>query len=149
MNADRRGYFFNRNRVAMEKAENMKKLRSEFDILTEQIIGGAYAVSNSLGIGFLEKVYENAMVVELKRRGLRIDQQNTYKVKYKDVVVGNYVADMIINGLIVVEIKAVNELDKSHVAQCVNYLKASNLKLAILLNFGQSKVQVKRVALGF
>ena len=133
----------------MEKAENMKKLRSEFDILTEQIIGGAYAVSNSLGIGFLEKVYENAMVVELKRRGLRIDQQNTYKVKYKDVVVGNYVADMIINGLIVVEIKAVNELDKSHVAQCVNYLKASNLKLAILLNFGQSKVQVKRVALGF
>lgn len=63
-------------------------------------------------------------------------------------VVGNYVADMIVNEVVAVEIKAVSVLDKSHIAQCINYLKASNLKLAILLNFGQSKVQVKRVALG-
>lgn len=133
----------------MQRASADRKLKSEFDTLTEQIIGGAYAVSNTLGIGFLEKVYENALVVELNTRGLRIGQQNSYKVKYNDVVVGDYVADMIVNELIVVEIKAVNALDKNHVAQCVNYLKASGLSLALLLNFGQSKVQVKRVALGF
>ncbi len=132
----------------MEKRPTAKRPESELDLLTEQIIGSAYAVSNGLGVGFLEKVYENAMVVELKNRGLSIDQQNTYRVVYKDVVVGNYMADMIVNGLVVVEIKAVSTLDKSHVAQCINYLKTSNLKLAVLLNFGQPKVQIKRVVLG-
>lgn len=72
----------------MGKTLTIERPRRELDQLTEQIIGSAYIVSNSLGIGFLEKVYENAMVVELKNRGLRIDQQNTYRVRYKDVVVG-------------------------------------------------------------
>ncbi|HLD93873.1 MAG TPA: GxxExxY protein [Anaerolineales bacterium] len=72
----------------MGKTLTIERPRSELDQLTEQIIGSAYTISNSQGIGFLEKVYENAMVVELKNRGLRIDQQNTYRVRYKDVVVG-------------------------------------------------------------
>src|SRR3989304_9976340 len=97
----------------MGKTLTIERPRSELDQLTEQIIGSAYTISNSQGIGFLEKVYENAMVVELKNRSLRIDQQNTYRVRYKDVVVGNYVADMIVNEVVVVEIKAASVLDKS------------------------------------
>jgi GxxExxY protein len=116
--------------------------------ITEKIIGCAYRVSNTLGIGFLEKVYENAMVVELRRNDLQIKQQKPFLIRYENIVVGEYFADMIVEDKIIVELKAQTALDKSHIAQCLNYLKATELPLALLINFGTSRIQVKRIVRG-
>ena len=118
------------------------------DEITERI-GAAFAVSNSLGTGFLEKVYENALAYELRQMGLKVEQQKPIAVHYRGVVVGDYVADLLVEGCVLVDLKAVKGLDDSHLAQCLNYLKATGLRHALLLNFGTSKVQVKRVVHGF
>jgi GxxExxY protein len=113
--------------------------------ITEAVIGCAYEVGNQLGCGFLEKLYENAMFVELTRSGLVVEQQRAIQVRYKGVVVGEYIADLIVAGEIVVELKAVKDLDEIHTAQCLNYLKATGLKVCLLINFGKSRVEVKRL----
>lgn len=118
------------------------------DQITQLIIGSAYEVSNSLGAGFLEKVYENALAVELRSRGLQIGQQVPFKITYKGTFVGDYFADLIVENIVLVEIKVARALDKSHVAQCLNYLSAADLNLALLLNFAKSKVEIQRVARG-
>jgi GxxExxY protein len=115
------------------------------DKITEAIIGAAYAVSNELGCGFLEKVYENALVHELGKRGLHAEQQRPIKITYDGVIVGDYVADILVNDKVIVELKAVNGLDDIHVAQCINYLKATKLKFCLLINFGNPKVEVRRI----
>ncbi|APG26643.1 GxxExxY protein [Syntrophotalea acetylenivorans] len=115
------------------------------DSLTEQIIGCAYSVGNALGEGFLEKVYENALAHELEKTGLKVSRQEPITVVYDGVVVGDYFADMIVEEEIIIELKAVKNIDNSHLAQCINYLKATGKKLALLINFGNSRVQVKRV----
>jgi GxxExxY protein len=117
----------------------------ELNNRTEKIIGCAFKVSNQLGPGFLEKVYENALVLELRKSGLDFEQQVPLKVKYEGIVVGDYNADLLIEKSILVELKAVTTLDKSHYAQCLNYLKATGLTLCLLLNFGTQKVQIKRI----
>lgn len=117
----------------------------ELNNRTEKIIGCAFKVSNQLGPGFLEKVYENALALELRKSGLNFEQQVPLKVKYEGSVVGDYNADLLIEKSILVELKAVTALDKSHYAQCLNYLKATGLKLCLLLNFGTQKVQIKRI----
>lgn len=117
----------------------------EFEDVSSTIIGCAYTVSNTLGCGFLEKVYENALAHEMRKARLRAEQQKALKVRYDDIVVGDYVADLLVNEHILVEIKAVKSLDDIHVAQCLNYLKATNLKLCLLLNFGTPKVGVRRI----
>lgn len=114
--------------------------------ITEAIIGAAMKVSNTLGVGFLEKVYENALVVELKKAGLKIQQQRTIKVVYEGVVVGNYVADLIVDGAVLVELKVAKTIDEVHQAQLLNYLKATGLKIGLLLNFGTSRLGIKRMA---
>ena len=114
--------------------------------LTRRIIGCAYEVSNRLGVGFLEKVYENALVYELGRQGLHGVQQQRIAVKYRDVVVGDYVADIVVDDTVLVELKAIKALDEVHAAQCINYLAATNLPICLLLNFGKSKLGVKRFA---
>jgi len=116
--------------------------------ISEAIIGAAYEVGNVLGGGFLEKVYENALVFELQERGLKALQQAPLRVPYKGQTVGEYFADIIVEDRVVVEIKCVEAFSSAHVAQCLNYLKATGLNLALLLNFQTSKVQVKRIALG-
>ncbi len=103
---------------------------------------------NQLGCGFLEKVYENALVHELRKAGLSVAQQDGIKVHYDDIIVGEYTADLLVEGAVVVELKAVKTLDGVHAAQCINYLKASGLQLCLLLNFGEPRVEVHRLANG-
>jgi len=115
------------------------------DHITERIIGCAFEVGKVMGCGFLEKVYENALFHELTRNGLRVQQQYPLQVWYDDVVVGEYVADLLVEEKVLVELKAVQELGKVHMAQCLNYLHATRLKICLLLNFGTARVQVKRI----
>ena len=113
------------------------------DELTEIIIGCAYQVHNSLGAGFLEKVYENALCIELTKRGLVVRQQEPIKVLYKGQVVGDYFADLWVENRIIVELKAVQALTREHEVQLVNYLTATGIETGLLINFGSS-VHVKR-----
>jgi GxxExxY protein len=117
----------------------------KLNAITEKIIGCAYKVATNLGCGFLEKCYENALAYELKKAGLIVNQQVPLKVWYEDVVVGEYVADLIVEELILVELKAITSLDTIHAAQCINYLAATKFPLCLLINFGK-RVQVKRIA---
>ncbi len=126
----------------------IKKWSDNLNIqLTSDIIQSAYEVQNVLGKGFLEKVYENALYYELGTRGFAVDQQVTIAVEYKGVEVGSYQADLIVNNEILVELKCCNSIDKSHVAQVLNYLKATKLKTGLILNFSTSGVQVKRIVI--
>jgi GxxExxY protein len=115
------------------------------DKITETTIGCAFRVANSLGCGFLEKVYENALVHELRKAGLHIEQQKGIDVRYDGVIVGSYFADLLIEGIVLVELKAVKGLDEVHLAQCLNYLKASDLKICLLFNFATPKLDIRRV----
>lgn len=119
--------------------------RLEVNAITELVIGSAYQVSNTLGCGFLERVYENALAHELRSKGLRIEQQVSLKVYYDAVVVGDYVADMLVEGQLLLELKAVKSLDDVHVAQCINYLNGTGLKLCLLLNFGRPRLELRRI----
>jgi len=113
--------------------------------LTEKIIGCAYEVGNVLGNGFLEKVYENALSHELRKKGLQAEQQRTIPVYYDQIVVGEYVADLLIEECILVELKTIKNIEDIHRAQCIHYLKATGLKLCLLINSGTPKVQIKRI----
>ena len=113
--------------------------------ITEKIIGCAFRVSNTLGAGFLEKVYENALAHELRKSGLAVLQQHPVTVFYDDVVVGEYFADLLVEGCVIVELKALAKLDESHFAQSLNYLKATGQQFGLLLNFGTPRIEVKRV----
>ena len=99
------------------------------DEITRKIIGCAYTVSNSLGSGFLEKVYENALTHELRKAGLQVVQQFGTPVFYDGVVVGDYIADLLVEQFVLVELKAAKALDDIHMAQCMNYLKATGLQV--------------------
>ena len=114
--------------------------RSEIvpDRLSERIIGGAFRVMNTLGSGFLEKVYENALAHELRKAGLQVSQQHAIVVRYDDVIVGEYAADLLVEGTVVVELKVVKAFDRVHIAQSINYLKATGLDVCLLLNFWQA-----------
>ena len=113
------------------------------DDLTQIIIGCAYKVHNALGPGFLERVYENALRIELEKIGLRVKQQEPINVSYDGQVVGEYFADLWVDERVVIELKAAQSLDKRHEVQLVNYLTATGIDCGLLLNFGPS-VQVKR-----
>ena len=113
--------------------------------LSEKIIGSAFEVSNVLGAGFLEKVYENALNVELTMGGLNVRQQAPLEVRYKEEVVGEYFADILVEESLIVELKAVKDLNDIHVAQCLNYLKGTGLKLCLLINFGKPRIEIKRI----
>ncbi|MBN2577969.1 MAG: GxxExxY protein [Pirellulales bacterium] len=113
--------------------------------LSEKVIGCAFTVSNALGAGFLEKVYENALAHELRKTGLHVEQQRGITVHYDGVVVGEYAADMFVENCLLVELKAAKSLEDVHLAQCLNYLKATRLPLCLLINFGTPKIQIKRV----
>ena len=121
---------------------------SKLNELSEKIIGAAFEVSNILGVGFLEKVYENALNVELKLRGLQAQQQAPLKVYYKDELVGDYFADILVENEVIIELKTVKEFDDIHIAQCLNYLKITGLKLCLLINFSKPRVEIKRIVRG-
>ena len=111
--------------------------------LTNKIIGSAYRVFKELGAGFLEKVYENAMIIELEEQGLQVQQQYPLKVYYKKQVIGDYYADLVVENKVLIELKAVTELTGIHEVQLVNYLKATGVKVGLLINFGE-QLKVKR-----
>ena len=113
--------------------------------LTEKIIGCAYKVANTLGCGFLEKVYENALAIELRKAGLAVAQQHPIRVLYEGAIVGEYYADLLVDETVVVELKCSKAFDDSYYAQCLNYLKATGMRICLLINFGKPKVEVKRI----
>jgi GxxExxY protein len=113
--------------------------------LTYKIIGCIYDVYNALGHGFLEKVYENELVIKLKQIGLAISQQAPVKVYFEGQIVGDYVADILVENDVILEIKAVSELTKANEVQLVNYLKATGIKVGLLVNFGEKMKIVRRV----
>lgn len=113
--------------------------------ITSLILKAFFNVYNELGYGFLEKVYENALVIELKDLGLDVEQQASIKVLYGKEIVGDYLADIIVNDLVIVELKAVEKLNPIHEVQLVNYLKASDIEVGLLLNFGKAPQYKRRV----
>ena len=114
--------------------------------LTEKIIGCAFKVYNQLGAGFLEKIYENALAIELKDAGLSAQQQYPIKVYYNEIVIGDYIADIVVEDRVIIELKAVNSLAKAHEVQLVNYLKATKIEVGLLIKFGDI-ISVKRKVL--
>lgn len=104
--------------------------------LTQQIIGAFFDVYNSLGYGFLEKVYENALAIELRQRGFKVEQQKPIRVYYHQQLVGEYFADLLINDLVILELKAVSSITQAHQTQLTNYLKATKYEVGLILNFG-------------
>ena len=115
-----------------------------YQAVTEMIIGSYYKVYNSLGYGFLEKVYENAMMMELMEQGFQPAQQHCITVYCRGRVVGEYVADISVNNKVIIELKACECLREEHVAQLTNYLKATDMEVGLLLNFGK-KPEFRRV----
>lgn len=114
-----------------------------YENLTKEIIGAAYRVYNILGAGFLEKIYENALVVELEKQGLKTIQQHPINVYFYEKIVGEYFADLLIEDKVIVELKAISELTKAHEAQLINYLKATEKEVGLIINFGD-EIKIKR-----
>jgi len=117
------------------------------DDITYRIRGAVFEVNKVLGYGFLEKVYEKALMIELSRRGLSVENQVRLKVIYKEEIVGEYFADLLVEGSVIVEIKAVTHLLKEHQAQLLNYLKATGIQVGLLVNFTSNKAEIKRMVL--
>lgn len=116
----------------------------EHEELTRQVIGCAYRVFNTMGHGFLESVYEECMLIELRALGLQALNQHPIKVYYHGHPVGDFEADLFVEGKVIVELKAVRTLAPAHEVQLVNYLKATGINVGLLLNFGEDRVEVKR-----
>jgi GxxExxY protein len=113
--------------------------------ITDSIIKCAYDVHRKLGFGFLEKVYENALALKLGKAGHKIEQQTPIKVYFEEQIVGDYFADIIVDGKVIIELKSCSELSKAHETQLVNYLKATNIKVGLLLNFGERLKIVRKI----
>ena len=115
------------------------------DAISNRIIGCAFSVANALGIEYLERVYENALAFELRASGFAVEQQRGVTVEYKDILVGEYFTDLLVEGAVLVELKTVKALESAHRAQCINYLRATGMHLCLLINFGTSRLEVRRV----
>ena len=127
---------------------NAEGLVDRVNGITSVIIGAAQRVSTTLGCGFLEKVYENALNLELSRRSLNVSQQKPVAVRYRGEIVGHYIPDLVVEQLVVVEIKASPGLESIHEAQCLNYLRATGHRICLLLNFGRPRLEVRRIVQG-
>jgi GxxExxY protein len=119
----------------------------QIDEITYKINGAVFEVNRVLGHGFLEKVYEKALLIELRQLGLQAENQVPVPVFYKEHPVGDYYADIVVENCVIVELKAVKQLDKSHEAQLLNYLKATNFGVGLLVNFSQDNAKIKRFML--
>ena len=114
--------------------------------LTERIIGCTYRVYNRMGFGFLESVYEKCLLIELKKAGLHVLAQNPITVYYDNDVVGEFIADILVDDLVILELKSVRRVVKSHEVQLVNYLTATGLDVGLIINFAEGKLEIKRKA---
>ena len=115
--------------------------------ITYEINGAVFEVQKVLGPGFLEKVYENALLTELKQRGLKVESQVPIKVHYKENIVGEYIADLLVEEKVIVELKTSEKIEKIHEAQLLNYLKATGVQVGLLINFKHQKADIKRMVL--
>ena len=113
--------------------------------LSEQVLKCAQNVSHGLGAGFLEKVYENALCIELTQAGILFQCQQQFDISYRDENVGNYIADIVVDDRLLIELKALSGFSKEHDAQVMNYLKASGLTVGLLLNFGVTRLGIRRI----
>ena len=140
--------FLMSERLARPLNCHLQKIK-EMDIneLTYQINGAIFEVNHELGAGFLEKVYENALLLELQDRGLDASNQVPINVKYKGEEVGEYFADIVVENQIIIELKSFDSLNKIHTAQLLNYLKATGFKIGLLVNFKHPKAEIKRLVL--
>jgi GxxExxY protein len=109
------------------------------------VIGCGFDVLNRLGVGFVERVYENALAFEIQERGLSLRQQHGISVIYKNMIVGQYTADLLVEDQLLVELKATKNFEESHAVQCMNYLKGTGLTLCLLLNFGNPRLRIRRI----
>ena len=128
--------------LEIDEPNNKKLLHEE---TTQRIIGAAFEVHDQLGYGFLERVYQRALQVELLHRGAIAEIEKRIQIRYKGIVVGDYDADVLVDGCVVVEIKVAPQYDKRDAAQLLNELKATGLKVGLLINFGRNKVEYKRL----
>ena len=122
----------------------MREARLQHQQITEKIIGCAYRVYNTMGFGFLESVYEKCLLIELRKAGLNVESQKPIAVYYDGQAVGDFVADLLVEDAVIVELKSVRRLVEAHEVQLVNYLVATGKDVGLLLNFGEEKVEVKR-----
>lgn len=116
----------------------------EYKELTERIIGRAYRVYNRMGFGFLESVYEKCMLIELRKAGLDTESQQPIRVQYDGEVVGDFIADILVSDTVILELKSVRKLVEAHEVQLVNYLVATGKPVGLLINFGETRAEVKR-----
>jgi len=116
-----------------------------FQELTETILGCCFDVMNELGVGFLESVYKNAIFIALREKGLRVDVEKRFEVIFRGRKIGLYIADLIVEGNVIIELKCCESLLGEHQAQLINYLKVSNIPVGLLVNFGKRKVEYKRL----
>ena len=116
----------------------------EHEKITEKIIGCAYKVYNTIGFGFLESVYEKSLLIELRKEGLTAESQKRIQISYDNEVVGDFTADIVVENKVIIEIKAIERLTKAHEIQLVNYLVATGISVGLLINFGKTKVEIKR-----
>ena len=116
----------------------------EYSELTEKIIGCAYSVYNKMGFGYLESVYEECVLIELRKAGLKVESQKSLTVFYENETVGEFIADIIVNDTIILELKSAKQIIKAHEVQLANYLVATGKPVGLILNFSESKVEVKR-----
>jgi GxxExxY protein len=126
--------------------------RSENQVEMDQVtqtVGAAFEVANVLGSGFLQRVYERALLRELDLRGLTVKQQVRFPIVYKGLLVGDYVGDLVVEQQVIVELKCAECLTDEHTAQCINYLKAAQLSVALLINFQKPRIEWKRIVNNF
>ncbi len=123
--------------------------RKKLEEIIRSVIGAAFEVSNKLGAGFLEKVYERALLIELNERQIKAAPQVPLKVEYKGNEVGSYFADIVVEDRLLIELKCVKEIGKEHMAQCINYLAATGLRICLLFNFQHPRLEWKRIVLNY
>ncbi len=128
------------------REEAVKRIYPEAELAT-QILKCAFSFHNSLGAGFLEKVYANALVLELRAQGHSCVQETPLQVRYRNAIVGDYLADLVVENRVLLELKASQALDSNHEAQILNYLRASGIRVGLLLNFGRPRLEYRRFIL--
>jgi GxxExxY protein len=119
----------------------------EYKDITSKILNASFEVHNILGCGFLEKLYERPLIYELKQRDLKVESQKRIEVAYKTIVAGDYIADIVVDDKVIVELKAVESITKIHETQLLNYLKASKYRVGLILNFAKTKLEYKRLVM--
>jgi GxxExxY protein len=127
----------------------IKNKTKEFDRTSNEIIGAAIKVHKTLGPGFLESIYHNALIIELERRDIPFETEKVATINYKEKVVGEHGLDLVVKNDVVVELIAVQDISDAHFSQIISYLKASSIKVGLIINFSKSKIDIKRAVLDY